>query len=65
MVRGRTFGDFDAYAVPSGTQPTSFRPDDIRSISFGFGGYYGRPGERIVFDVSRPVSLKIEDRGSL
>ena len=50
---------FSAFA-PFGERKGSaakLRPEDIERVEFGFGGYFGREGERVHFHVSPPRAL--------
>lgn len=36
-----------------------FDPQDVVHVDFGYGGYFGREGEKVVFEVSAPRSLEL------
>lgn len=35
------------------------RPEDVGQINIGYGGYFGREGERVVFEVSTPAAAEL------
>ena len=58
-AKGRIVIPFDAF-VRFGAKPAEdakLRPQDVISVRYGFGGYYGQEGERFVFETARPRCL--------
>jgi len=53
------FSVFSPHGARTGSRPATLRPEDVRSVSIGFGGYHGQEGERIVFEMSAPGSLEL------
>ncbi len=53
------FSDFSPHGGSRGSRPTKLRVEDIRRINIGFGGYFGREGERVVFDVAEPKAFSL------
>ena len=53
------FGEFFLHGRPRGGKAKTFRPEDVVRVNFGFGGYYGREGEKVSFEVSRPMSFEL------
>lgn len=53
-----SFGEFFRHGA-RGPSSARLKVEDVRRINFGFGGYYGREGERIVFEVSPPRALHL------
>lgn len=54
-----SFGEFFLHGRPRGGKAGVFRPEDVVRVNFGFGGYYGRAGEKVSFEVSRPMSFEL------
>ncbi len=53
------FRDFSPHQTPSGNRRgLRLRPEEIVRVNFGFGGYFGTAGERVVFDVRPPSALE-------
>ena len=48
------FTDFSPHGVPAGRRPARLRAEDVERINFGYGGYFGQAGERVVFEVRAP-----------
>ncbi|MGN0847796.1 MAG: hypothetical protein ACI4RA_10495 [Kiritimatiellia bacterium] len=48
------FAEFNLHGAKQGRRPARLRAEDVRRISIGFGGYFGREGERVVFEASEP-----------
>lgn len=48
------FSDFFLHGAPKQGRPARFKPADVVRINFGFGGYYGKEGEHVAFEVSAP-----------
>ena len=53
------FGEFFLHGRPKGGKAKTFRPEEVVRVNFGFGGYYGRKGEKVSFGVSRPMSFEL------
>lgn len=51
---------FNSFSVHGGRGGTGrLNPQDVVRIDFGYGGYFGREGEKVAFDVSAPRSLEL------
>ena len=51
-----TFAEFGHHGSASQGRAAPLRPEDIRRINIGYGGYFGRMGEKVVFDVAAPTA---------
>lgn len=58
------FADFSPHHVPAGAKPARLRAEDIVRISFGYGGYFGKEGERVVFEVRGPRAFLLARPGA-
>lgn len=52
-------GEFFLHGASRNGPAKSLRPEDVVRINFGFGGYFGQEGEKVSFEVSRPMSLEL------
>ncbi len=57
------FVEFVRHGMPKGMKAGVLRAEDIRQIKFGFGGYFGKEGERVRFEVSEPKALMFAEAG--
>lgn len=56
---GFAFAGFTPFGLKNGAKRPRLRPEEIVRIEFGFGGYFGRAGEKIHFTVSPPHALEV------